>query len=94
MVILDFESEGGIMAKNPYGDMFCHIFGQLFDVWSYVVRARQNDGEISHFRRAETTSFHPPNRCAPKKPKNNKKSKPFHDQKCKKYVKCVTQQLV
>ena len=21
-------------TKNPYGDIFCHIFGRLFDVWS------------------------------------------------------------
>ena len=32
-VILDFERDGGMMTKNPYGDMFCHIFGRLFDVW-------------------------------------------------------------
>ena len=35
-----------------------------------LVRARQNGGEISHFRRAETTSFHCQNRYAPK---------PFHE---------------
>ena len=33
-VILDFERDGGMMTKNPYEDMFCHIFGQLFDVRS------------------------------------------------------------
>ena len=31
-----------------------------------LVRARRNGGEISHFRRAETTYFHRPNICAPK----------------------------
>ena len=33
-VILDFERDGEMMTKNLYGDMFGHIFGPLFDVWS------------------------------------------------------------
>ena len=33
-VILDFESDGGMLTMNPYGDMFCHIFGRLFYMWS------------------------------------------------------------
>ena len=33
-VILDFERDGGVMTKTPYGDVFCHIFGRLFDVSS------------------------------------------------------------
>ena len=33
-VILDFERDGGMMTKTPYGVMFCHIFGRLFDVLS------------------------------------------------------------
>ena len=34
--------------------------------------ARQNGGEIRHFRRAETTSFHRQNRCAPEIRKNSR----------------------
>ena len=29
--ILDFERDGKMMTKTAYGDMFCHIFGRLFD---------------------------------------------------------------
>ena len=55
-VVLDFEGDWEMMTTNPYGYMFCREFGRLFDVWSYIVRARQNGGEISHFCRAEMTS--------------------------------------
>ena len=56
-----------------------------------LVRARKNGREISNFRRAETTSFHRPNRCARK---IEKKSKTVPQLKCEKYVKFVTQQQV
>ena len=39
MTILDFECDEGMMTKNSYGDMFCHIFGQLFDVLSWSGRS-------------------------------------------------------
>ena len=32
--ILDFEGDGGMMTMTPCGDVFCHVFGRLFDVWS------------------------------------------------------------
>ena len=45
----------------------------LVDIWCVkLVSARRNDGGIRHFRRAETTSFHRPNRCAPKIEKHSK----------------------
>ena len=31
-VILDFGPDGGMKTKTPYGDVFCHTFGRLFDV--------------------------------------------------------------
>ena len=34
MDILDFEGDEGMMTINPYGDVFCHVFGRVFDVWS------------------------------------------------------------
>ena len=44
----------GLISVPPtYVDIFCYTFGQLFAVWSYVVMARQNGGEINHSRRAE-----------------------------------------
>ena len=42
-VILDFERDGGMMIKTPYEDMFCHIFGQLFDVLSQSGRGEMVD---------------------------------------------------
>ena len=54
----------GMMTKNPYGVMFCREFDRLLMCGATIVRERRNGGEISHFRRAETTSFHRPNRCA------------------------------
>ena len=87
-MILDFERDGEMMTMKSYGDMFCHPFSRLFDVLSYVVKARQNGRGISHFRRAETTSFHRPNRRASKSSMIKLRVKV---QKVRKYV---TQQLV
>ena len=42
-VILDFESDWGMLAMNPYGSMFCRDFDRLFDVWSYSGRDKMVD---------------------------------------------------
>ena len=57
---------GGVVGGHEliWGHILSHVWSTFW--CGELVRARQNGGEIGHFRRAETASFHRPNRCAPK----------------------------
>ena len=39
----NFEDDWGMMIMNPYGDMFCHTFDRLLDVWSKSGRSKMMD---------------------------------------------------
>ena len=46
----NFEGGGGMVKINLYGDVFCHTFEQLFEIWSWSGRGKmQNGGEINQF---------------------------------------------
>ena len=62
-VILDFEGEGGGDHEPIWGHVLSQVWSTFWRV--ALVRVRRNGGEISHFRHAETTSFHRQNRFDP-----------------------------
>ena len=74
-MILDFEPDGGMKTKTPYGDVFCHTLGCLFDVSSMPSRSEMvEESAISAAlrRRLFIVKIDVPQ-------KSGKIPKPFHD---------------